>query len=58
MLINSQAAWISGEDDPGLSQARNFLDACLGRAELVVKPEEALQVSQIIDGIYQSAESK
>ncbi|PGT80828.1 Gfo/Idh/MocA family protein [Bacillus sp. AFS040349] len=58
MLINSQAAWISGEDDPGLSQARNFLDACLGRAELVVKPEEALQVSQIIDEIYQSAESK
>lgn len=55
MLLNSQPAWIPGEEDPGLSQAKNFLDACLGRAELVVKPEEALQVSQIIDEIYQSS---
>ncbi|HZH61121.1 MAG TPA: Gfo/Idh/MocA family oxidoreductase [Metabacillus sp.] len=56
MLMNSQAAWVPGEDDPGKAQAKNFIDACRGEAELVVKPEEALQVSQIIDEIYQSAE--
>ena len=54
MLLNSQAVWIPGEDNPGLSQAKNFIDACLGLAELIVKPEEALQVSQIIDRIYES----
>jgi predicted dehydrogenase len=58
MLMNSQAAWVQGEDDPGLAQAKNFIDACLGNAELLVKPEEALQVSQIIDEIYKSAEAK
>jgi predicted dehydrogenase len=56
MLMNSQAAWVPGEDDPGLAQAKNFIDTCLGKADLVVKPEEALQVSQIIDQIYKSAE--
>lgn len=55
MLMNSQAAWIPGEEDPGVEQAKNFIDTCLGKAELVVKPQEALQVSQIIDRIYQSA---
>lgn len=54
MLLNSQAAWIPGEEEPGLSQARNFIHTCLGREELVVKPEEALQASQIIDRIYES----
>ncbi|WML38304.1 Gfo/Idh/MocA family oxidoreductase [Neobacillus sp. OS1-2] len=54
MLLNSEAAWIPGEEDPDLPQARNFIDACLGFEELVVKPEEALQVSQIIDRIYES----
>ncbi|MDQ1147601.1 putative dehydrogenase [Bacillus sp. SORGH_AS 510] len=57
MLLNSQAAWISGEENPGLPQAKNFIQACLGLEELVVKPEEALQVSQIIDRIYESSHS-
>ncbi|WP_226671228.1 Gfo/Idh/MocA family protein [Metabacillus litoralis] len=56
MLMNSQAAWIPGEENPGVEQAKNFIDTCLGKTELVVKPEEALQVSQIIDRIYQSAD--
>jgi predicted dehydrogenase len=55
MLMNSQPAWIAGEENPSIAQAKNFIDACLGKAELVVKPEEALQVSQIIDEIYLSA---
>lgn len=54
MLLNSEAAWLPGEENPGLSQAKNFIDACHGLGELVVKPEEALQVSQIIDRIYES----
>ncbi|MEW9050831.1 MAG: Gfo/Idh/MocA family oxidoreductase [Neobacillus sp.] len=54
MLVNSEAAWIPGEEQPGLPQAQNFIHACLGLEELVVKPEEALQVSQIIDQIYES----
>jgi predicted dehydrogenase len=58
MLLNSEAAWLPGEEDPGLQQARNFIETCLGMAELVVKPEEALQVSQIIDQIYESGGNK
>lgn len=55
-LINSQASWISGEDDTAVSQASNFINACLGIEEPIVKPEEALQVSRIIDAIYQSSD--
>ncbi|MFJ5714350.1 Gfo/Idh/MocA family protein [Neobacillus sp. NPDC093127] len=54
MLLNSQAAWLPGEENQGLPQAKNFIHACLGVEELIVKPEEALQVSQIIDCIYES----
>lgn len=56
MLFNSQAAWLPGDDDYSLAQAQNFVDTCLGKAELIVKPEEALQVSQIIDAIYHSSQ--
>ncbi|MBS4174892.1 Gfo/Idh/MocA family oxidoreductase [Bacillus sp. FJAT-49736] len=58
MLFNSEAAWIPSEEDPGVSQARNFTDACLKGAELVVKPEEALFVSQIMEALYKSSEEK
>lgn len=58
MLLNSEAAWLPGEEEPGLSQAKNFIHTCLGMEELVVKPEEALQVSQIIDRIYESEGNK
>ena len=54
MLLNSEAAWLPGEEEPGLLQAKNFIHTCLGMEELVVKSEEALQVSQIIDRIYES----
>ncbi|WP_223589411.1 Gfo/Idh/MocA family protein [Neobacillus bataviensis] len=54
MLLNSEASWLPGEEDPGVPQAKNFIDACLGLDELIVKPEEALQVSRIIDRIYES----
>ncbi|WP_409298885.1 Gfo/Idh/MocA family protein [Peribacillus sp. SCS-26] len=57
MLFNSEAAWIPGEDDPSLPQAQNFIDACLGLAEQIVKPEEALQVTRIIESLYESSET-
>jgi predicted dehydrogenase len=57
MLINTTAQTIIGEDNPGIPQAENFIDACLGHDELVVKPEEALKVTKIIEAIYKSSES-
>ncbi|WP_421383967.1 Gfo/Idh/MocA family protein [Bacillus salacetis] len=56
MLLSSNADWVPGEDNPGVPQAENFIKSCLGLEELVVKPEEAMKVSQIIDAIYQSSE--
>ncbi|WP_409253205.1 Gfo/Idh/MocA family protein [Bacillus sp. SCS-153A] len=56
MLLSSNADWVPGEDDPGIPQAENFINSCLGLEELLVKPEEAMKVSQIIDAIYQSSE--
>lgn len=37
----------------GLLQAKNFVESCLGEADLVVKPEEALEVTRIIEQIYE-----
>ncbi|UYT88879.1 hypothetical protein [Priestia megaterium] len=42
------------EDDYSLSQVKNFVEACKGNTELVVEPEEAIQVSVIIDKIYRT----
>jgi predicted dehydrogenase len=57
MLLNTDAPSIVGEDNPGIPQAENFIDTCLGNDELVVKPEEALKVTKIIEAIYKSSES-
>ncbi|RLQ97474.1 Gfo/Idh/MocA family protein [Falsibacillus albus] len=58
MLFNSAASWIPGEEDYGLEQARNFVGSCLGQTEQLVKPEEALHVTKIIEAIYESSEKK
>ncbi|WP_202081605.1 Gfo/Idh/MocA family protein [Caldalkalibacillus salinus] len=57
MLINSQADWLPGEEDPGKALVHNFIQSCLGNETPVVKPEEALQVTRIIDAIYKSSHS-
>ncbi|MDR4887428.1 Gfo/Idh/MocA family oxidoreductase [Fredinandcohnia sp. QZ13] len=57
MLLNTVAEWVPGEDSPDIPQAKNFVDSCLGIDELIVKPEQALQVSKIIDAIYKSSET-
>lgn len=43
------------EDAAGFEQMKKFVDSCLGRSELVVKPEEALEVNRIMDAIYKSS---
>ncbi|AQS56393.1 Gfo/Idh/MocA family protein [Novibacillus thermophilus] len=58
MLFNTESPWLPGCDDPGLAQAENFVSACLGEADVIVKPEEAMAVSQIIEAIYESSESR
>ncbi|WP_441296826.1 Gfo/Idh/MocA family protein [Bacillus sp. K2I17] len=55
MILNSEPVWIANDGDPGILQAENFVKACLYDEELIVKPEESLQVSQIIDAIYESS---
>ncbi|WP_409303827.1 Gfo/Idh/MocA family protein [Peribacillus sp. SCS-155] len=55
MLFNSEAVWMPGEDDPSIPQAHNFINACLGLEEQVVKPEQAMQVSSIIEKIYENS---
>ncbi|PRO65942.1 gfo/Idh/MocA family oxidoreductase [Alkalicoccus urumqiensis] len=57
MLMDSTMNWLPGEEEPGLLQMQNFLDAVRGEAELIVKPEEAVRIQQIIDGLYESAET-
>ncbi|WP_010647736.1 Gfo/Idh/MocA family protein [Oceanobacillus massiliensis] len=41
----------------GLLQAQNFVESCLGEAELICKPQETLKVTQIIEAIYSSSET-
>lgn len=56
-FLTSEAKAEHNETEAGLLQAENFVDSCLGQAELVVKPEQALEVSRIIEAIYESSES-
>ncbi|HEY4551589.1 MAG TPA: Gfo/Idh/MocA family oxidoreductase, partial [Bacillaceae bacterium] len=57
MLFNSKPAWMPGEDNPGYLQAENFVNACLGLEEFVVKPEEAVKVSRLIEALYASSQT-
>jgi predicted dehydrogenase len=55
MMTTTKADWIQGEDDPGLPQAINFVESCLGKAEPLVKAEEAMNTSRVIEAIYASS---
>lgn len=46
-----------GGETPEVAEARSFISAITDGTPLVVKPEEALVVSQILEGIYRSAEN-
>ncbi len=58
-LKTGGAAFFTGntDQDAGTAEALNFVEAVKGEAEPVVKPEEALMVTRILEAIYQSAES-
>ena len=45
-----------GSSDPGVSEARNWLNAINGKEELLVKPEQAFIVTKLLDSIYKSAD--
>ena len=46
------------EKKAGYLQAEHFVDSCSGTAELLVKPEEAMIVSKMIEAIYESSETE
>ncbi|MGI8316656.1 Gfo/Idh/MocA family protein [Halobacillus mangrovi] len=56
-LWDSSAKIREGEPDAGLVQAKNFVDSCLGQDELIVKPEQAMKVTQLIEAIYKSSDT-
>ncbi len=47
---------IEDHHQAGILQAKNFIDACLGKESLKSSPEEALRVTKVIDAIYESSE--
>ncbi|WP_077624514.1 Gfo/Idh/MocA family protein [Sediminibacillus massiliensis] len=57
LFMNTEAPPVVG-DEPGLHQAENFIDACMGQAELTVKPREAMKVTKIMEMIYKSSDSE
>ncbi|UOQ45589.1 Gfo/Idh/MocA family oxidoreductase [Halobacillus salinarum] len=56
-LWDSQVKLRGGADDFGLKQAENFVDSCMGAADLVVEPEQALKVTQLMEAIYASSKT-
>lgn len=45
------------DNDPELLEARSWIDAILNDTEPVVKPEEALVVTEILEAIYKSSDT-
>ncbi|MYL29300.1 gfo/Idh/MocA family oxidoreductase [Halobacillus halophilus] len=56
-LFDSSAKIREGEPEVGVVQAENFIDACLGQSELIVKPEQALKVTRLMEAIYESSQT-
>lgn len=56
-FFSGEAKFATKEDNAGLLQAENFVSSCLGEAELIVKPEQALQVTKLMEAIYMSSET-
>ncbi|MDN6129933.1 MAG: Gfo/Idh/MocA family oxidoreductase, partial [Tetragenococcus halophilus] len=44
-------------EDPALLEAQAWIDAVINDTEVVVKPEEALTVTEILEAIYQSSKT-
>ena len=55
---DGKVAYFGGQsEDPGVLEARQWLNALHGEGEPLVKPEQAFMVTKLLDSIYQSAES-
>ncbi len=51
-------AYFSGKEmDPGMCEAKQWLEAILNDTQPLVKPEQAFVVTQILEGIYRAAET-
>ncbi|UVI28577.1 Gfo/Idh/MocA family protein [Paenibacillus spongiae] len=51
------AFYEGASDDPAELEARAWIDAVLNDKELIVKPEQALVVSEILEAIYESSQT-
>lgn len=47
----------AGAEDPGVKEARQWLESILNDTEPLVKPEQAYVVTQILEAIYESAKT-
>lgn len=56
-FVTESADALHDEHHAAQQQARNFVDSCLGLDTLVVQPEQAQTVNQLIDAIYRSSET-
>ncbi|MBP1969348.1 putative dehydrogenase [Virgibacillus natechei] len=55
-MMTTTAELDYSEENAGLRQAQNFVESCLGETALLVKPEQARNVTKIIEAIYASSE--
>lgn len=56
-LLNSTAQINKIDNIEPYYQANNFVDSCTGEAELIVKPEQAMKVTKIVEALYESSET-
>jgi len=57
-LTAGGVAFFEGSSDkPEVLEQITFINAVLGKGELIVKPEQALAVTQILEAIYESAKT-
>ena len=49
--------YAGSSDDPKIMEQRIFINAVKGKGEVVVKPEQAFVVTQILEAIYESAKT-
>ncbi len=57
LRAGSVAFFEGGEAKPEVLEQLTFINAVLGKGELVVKPEQAFVVTQILEAIYESAKT-
>lgn len=57
LKAGSVAFFEGGEAKPEVLEQLTFINAVLGKGELVVKPEQAFVVTQILEAIYESAKT-